>query len=85
MFIITRGSDNEIKIYNKAGALIGLSTSTTNNHADTNFQIDHIGGQSGGSSSNNGVIGEMGVYNKTLSASEVSDLVTHLADKWSIS
>jgi hypothetical protein len=85
ILVLTRGSDNEIKIYNKAGALIGLSTSTTNNHEDTNFQIDHIGGQSGGASPNNGVIGEMGVYNKTLSASEVSDLITHLADKWSIS
>ena len=85
ILVLTRAADEEIKIYNKAGALIGLSTSTTNNHANTNFEIDHIGLQSGGASPNNGVIGEMGVYNKTLDATEVSNLITHLADKWSIS
>ena len=85
ILVLTRPADEEIKIYNKAGALIGLSTSTTNNHANTNFEIDHIGLQSGGAAETNGVIGEIGVYNKTLSAGEVSSLITHLAAKWSIS
>ena len=85
ILVLTRAADEEIRIYNKAGALIGLSTSTTNNHTNTNFQIEYIGAQSNTSSPNNGVIGEIGVYNKTLSADEVSSLVTHLADKWSIS
>jgi len=85
ILVLTRAADEEIKIFNKAGALIGLSTSTTNNHANTNFQIEYIGAQSNTASPNNGVIGEMGVYNKTLSADEVSSLITHLADKWSIS
>ena len=85
ILVLTRAADEEIKIYNKAGALIGLSTSTTNNHANTNFEIDHIGLQSGGAAPNNCVIGEIGVYNKTLDATEVSNLITHLADKWSIS
>ena len=85
ILVLTRAADEEIRIYNKAGALIGLSTSTTNNHANTNFEIDHIGLQAGGASPNNGVIGEIGVYNKTLDATEVSNLITHLADKWSIS
>ena len=85
ILVLTRGSDNEIKIYNKAGALIGLSTSTTNNHAETDFQIEFVGALSNTGSPNNGVIGEMGVYNKTLSTDEVSSLTTHLASKWSIS
>ena len=85
ILVLTRGSDNEIRIYNKAGALIGLSTSTTNNHANTNFQIEYIGAQSNTGSPNNGVIGEIGVYNKTLSADEASTLAAHLAAKWSIS
>ena len=75
ILVLTRAADEEI----------GLSTSTTNNHANTNFEIDHIGLQSGGAAPNNGVIGEIGVYNKTLDATEVSNLITHLADKWSIS
>ena len=85
ILILTRAADEEIRIYNKAGALIGLSTSTTNNHTNTNFQIEYIGSQSNTGSPNNGVIGEIGVYNKTLSAGEVSSLVTHLVAKWSIS
>ena len=85
ILVLTRAADEEIKIFNKAGDLIGLSTSTTNNHANTNFQIEYIGSQSNTGSPNNGVIGEIGVYNKTLSADEVSSLITHLADKWSIS
>jgi len=85
ILVLTRGSDNEIRIYNKEGDKVGLSTSTTNNHADTNFQIEFIGALSNTSSPTNGVIGEMGVYNKQLTSSEVSDLITHLADKWSIS
>ena len=85
ILILTRAADEEIRIYNKAGALIGLSTSTTNNHANTNFQIEYIGAQSNTASPNNGVIGELGVYNKTLSADEVSTLAAHLAAKWSIS
>ena len=85
ILILTRAADEEIRKYNKAGALIGLSTSTTNNHANTNFQIEYIGAQSNTASPNNGVIGELGVYNKTLSADEVSTLAAHLAAKWSIS
>ena len=85
ILVLTRAADEEIKIFNKAGDLIGLSTSTTNNHANTNFQIEYIGSQSNTGSPNNGVIGEIGVYNKTLSANEVSSLITHLAAKWSIS
>tara|TARA_R110002020_G_scaffold224_8_gene1101 strand:- start:445 stop:1242 length:798 start_codon:yes stop_codon:yes gene_type:complete len=85
ILVLTRAADEEIKIFNKAGALIGLSSSTTNNHANTNFQIEYIGAQSNTSSPNNGVIGEMGVYNKTLSTDEVSSLISHLASKWSIS
>tara|TARA_R100000664_G_C2711221_1_gene107966 strand:- start:59 stop:859 length:801 start_codon:yes stop_codon:yes gene_type:complete len=85
ILILTRAADEEIRIYNKAGALIGLSTSTTNNHTNTNFQIEYIGAQSNTASPNNGVIGELGVYNKTLSADEVSTLAAHLAAKWSIS
>ena len=84
ILVLTRAADEEIRIYNKAGALIGLSTSTTNNHTNTNFQIEYIGAQSNTGSPNNGVIGEIGVYNKTLSASEASTLTAHLASKWSI-
>ena len=84
ILVLTRAADNEIRIYNKAGALIGLSTSYTNGHADTNFQIEYIGSESDTGAPTNGVIGEIGVYNKTLSAGEVSSLVTHLASKWSI-
>ena len=84
IIVLTRAADNEIRIYNKDGDLIGLSTSYTNNHADTNFQVDTVGMLSGGGSNANGCIGEMGLYNKTLSASEVSSLITHLAAKWSV-
>ena len=85
ILLITRDASNTVKIYNKAGALVGISTSYTDEHADTNFEIAHIGSFHNGSTPANGFIGEIGVYNKTLSASEVSDLITHLADKWSIS
>jgi len=38
-----------------------------------------------GGSKANGCIGEIGLYNKTLTADEVSSLITHLASKWSVS
>ena len=85
ILILTRNTDNVIRIYNKAGVLIGLSSSTTNNHEDTNFQIEYIGAQSDTGGANNGVIGEIGVYNKELSSVEAATLAAHLADKWSIS
>lgn len=87
ILVLTRdaSSDKEIRIYNKNGALVGLSSSPSGAASDTNFHIGQIGLLPTGGTPADGVIGEMGIYNKTLSASEVSSLVTYLADKWSIS
>ena len=84
ILVLTRDASEVIKVYNKNGALICQGTSTTT-HAETNLGIAHIGSLSSGASPVNGFIGEIGVYNKTLDATEVSNLTTHLKDKWSVS
>ena len=51
---------------------------------NSNIIIDFVGAQSGQSNPYGGNVGEVGVYNKTLSADEVSSLITHLVAKWGI-
>ena len=84
ILVLTRDASEVIRVYNKNGALICAGTSTTT-HAETNLGIKHIGSLSNGSSATNGFIGEIGVYNKELDATEISNLTTHLKDKWSVS
>jgi hypothetical protein len=91
ILIITRsasggstGDGGQIRYFNKNGALVCTSTSPVT-QADTNFQIKELGALSSGSSDYEGVIGEMGVYNKTLTDAEAIQLAAHLKSKWRIS
>ena len=78
-------SDKEIRIYNKNKDLIGLSSSPSGAVSDTNFVIGQLGRQAGGGGTTAGVIGEIGVYDKKLTVSQVNQVVDFLKDKWSIS
>tara|TARA_R100000388_G_C7205542_1_gene140796 strand:+ start:27 stop:845 length:819 start_codon:yes stop_codon:yes gene_type:complete len=82
VYVITRDASNTVKIFNENQDLIGVGTSKTNGHADTNFEVEYIGSFSNGSSSAQGTIGEIGLYNKTLSDSEAQTLAGYLATKW---
>jgi len=82
VLVITRDASNTVKIFNEDQNLIGAGTSKTNGQADTNFDVQWIGSFSSGSSSAQGTIGEIGLYNKTLSDSEAQTLAGYLATKW---
>ena len=83
IIVLTRDASEVIKVYNQAGNFIGQGTNPTTS-SDTNIIIDFVGAQSGQSNPYGGNVGEVGVYNKTLSADEVSSLITHLVAKWGI-
>jgi len=85
IMVMTRASDEEMRFYNHNGALICTEDSATNNNANTNFRVQTIGTDGGGSGAHQGTIGEIGLYNKVLTSTEISDLITHLKDKWSVS
>ena len=87
ILVVTRdaSTNKEIRIYNKNKDLIGLSSSPDGAASDTNFRIERIGTLASGGGPTDGVIGEMGIYNKELSVSEVGQVVDFLVDKWSIS
>jgi hypothetical protein len=80
----TTGDGGLIRYFNKNGALICTSTNPVA-QADTNFQVKELGALSTGGSDYEGVVGEMGIYNKTLTDAEVIQLASHLKSKWSIS
>tara|TARA_R110002012_G_scaffold165153_2_gene327457 strand:- start:373 stop:1182 length:810 start_codon:yes stop_codon:yes gene_type:complete len=84
LFVIVRRSDNEIRTFNKNGDLVGLSTSKTNNHEDTNMSLRYMGGFSNAANCHNGTIGEIGIYNKELKDVQAQELCAHLKSKWSI-
>ena len=91
ILIITRSADGGstgegglIRYFNKNGALICTSTNPVS-QADTNFQVKEFGALSSGSSDFEGVIGEIGIYNKTLTDADAITLAAHLKAKWSIS
>ena len=91
ILIITRSADGGstgdgglIRYFNKNGALICTSTNPVS-QADTNFQVKEFGALSSGGSDFEGVIGEIGVYNKTLTDADAITLAAHLKAKWSIS
>ena len=87
ILVVTRdaSSDKEIRVYNKNKALIGLSSSPSGAASDTNFLIGQLGRQAGGGVTTAGVIGELGLYNKTLTVSEVNQVIDYLKSKWSVS
>ena len=87
ILVVTRdaSSNKEIRVYNKNKALIGLSSSPSGAASDTNFLIGQLGRQAGGGGTTAGVIGELGLYNKTLTVSEVNQVIDYLTSKWSIS
>ena len=70
------------KIYNQDGDFIGQGTLATT-QADTNFQLAIIGEKTTGGGAFGGNLGECGIYNKVLDATEISNLITHLKAKWS--
>ena len=85
LFVSVRRADNEIRTFNKNGDLIGLSTSKTNNHEDTNMGLRYMGGFSNAANCHDGTIGEVGIYNKDLTDVQAQELCAHLKSKWSIS
>ena len=84
VLIMTRGDDNANRFFNFEGTLICTSTSDSTD-ADTNFRIQNMGTGGTGSSPWDGKIGEVGVYNKTLTDAEAVTLAAHLTAKWSVS
>ena len=90
VLVMTRDASeaNKFYTYNASSGddlLICTSTSTTNNSSDTNYRVQTMGIDGDGGDPYQGTIGEIGVYNKVLSADEIDSLVKHLASKWSIS
>ena len=81
VLIVTRDASEEIRVYNQDGDFIGLGTSA-NTNGNTNFQWDLIGAFDNSSNPFGGQIGEMGMYNKTLTASEAATLAEYLKAKW---
>ena len=67
---------------NADGDFIGQGTLATT-QADTNFQLAIIGEKTTGGGQFGGNLGECGIYNKVLDATEISNLITHLKAKWS--
>ena len=91
ILIITRSADGGstgdgglIRYFNKNGDLVCTSTNPVA-QADTNFQVKEFGALSSGGSDFEGVIGEIGIYNKTLTDAEAVQLAAHLKSKWSVS
>ena len=85
ILLMTRAADEEMRFYNFEGTLICTEDSATDNNSNTNFRVATVGADGDGGGSHEGTIGEIGLYNKVLSASEISSLITHLASKWSVS
>ena len=85
ILVMTRDASEANRFFNFEGTLICTSTSATNNNSNTNFRVGNIGADGDGGGAHQGTIGEVGVYNKVLSADEISSLITHLASKWSVS
>tara|TARA_R100001443_G_scaffold114183_1_gene129796 strand:+ start:33 stop:827 length:795 start_codon:yes stop_codon:yes gene_type:complete len=85
ILLMTRDASEANRFFNFEGTLICTSTSATNNNSNTNFRVGNIGADGDGGGAHQGTIGEVGVYNKVLSADEISSLITHLASKWSVS
>ena len=84
LLIITRDSMNNIRCFNHTGGLMATSTSYTTDD-DTNFRFQRRGVAGNSGSPYDGNIGEIGLYNATLSDAEVLTLATYLKDKWSVS
>ena len=91
ILIITRsasggatGNGGLIRYFNKNGALVCTSTNPVT-QSDANFQVKELGAIHDGSSDIEGCIGEMGIYNKTLTDAEAVQLAAHLKSKWSVS
>jgi len=85
IMVMTRADDEEMRFYNHNGDLICTEDSATNNNSDTNFRVATVGADGDGGGAHEGTIGEIGLYNKVLTSTEISDLITHLKDKWSVS
>ena len=84
VLIITRDASNNIRFFNHTGGLMATSTSDTTDD-DTNFRFQRLGVAGNSGSPYDGNIGEIGLYNATLSDAEVLTLATYLKDKWSVS
>ena len=84
ILIITRDASENIRFFNHTGGLMATSTSDTTD-SDTNFRFQRVGINGTGGSPYDGNIGEMGIYNETLSDADVTTLAHYLADKWDVS
>ena len=84
ILVVTRDASNDVRVYNQADDYIGNGTSPST-ATDTNFVLDYIGRFATSGTPADGLIGELGIYNKVLSRTEITNLITHLKDKWSIS
>lgn len=82
VLVITRDASNTVKIFNEDQNLIGAGTSKSNGQVDTNFQVEWFGAFSNSGTSHSGTVGEVGLYNKTLTESEAQQLAGYLATKW---
>ena len=61
---------------------IGTGTLNTNGTTDTNFQAKYLGATSTTGSAHETWIGELGLYNKVLSRTEITNLITYLKSRW---
>ena len=79
--LISRGDDESIKFINKNKDTIATDTSDATN-SDTNFRIERIGLAGTGGSPYDGLLGELGIYDKVLSATEGNQLIDYLKAKY---
>ena len=74
--------DVTVNVYNQNDDFIGTGTLNTNGTTDTNFQAKYLGATSTTGSAHETWIGELGLYNKVLSRTEITNLITYLKSRW---
>jgi hypothetical protein len=83
LFIWTKTADETVNVYQDT-AFITTGTHPTDGDETTNFRIENLGEENDGGASLEAHIGEFGIYNKVLSAGEITQLQTFLIDKWGL-
>ena len=83
LFIWTKTAGETVNVYQDT-AFIATGTHPTDGDETTNFRIENLGEENDGGASLEAHIGEFGIYNKVLSADEITQLQTLLIAKWSL-
>ena len=81
ILVITRDASEAIRFVNKEKSVIATDTSDATN-SDTNFRIERIGLAGTGGSPYDGLLGELGIYDKVINSTETNQLIDYLTEKY---